>query len=125
MDEVLAVGDAALQRKCIGKMEGIAKEIGTSCRESQHVGWAEPGSRGYLLDGDDRRRASARREWPISQKGVGPGTERSWTTVSAGQPGFRCDGSEYVRKMDRREIESRWTRRLSSSSSNGASPARD
>ena len=31
VDEVLAVGDAAFQRKCLGKMEGIAKRVGPSC----------------------------------------------------------------------------------------------
>ena len=38
VDEVLAVGDAEFQKKCLGKMGEVASEGRTSVREPQHGG---------------------------------------------------------------------------------------
>ena len=38
IDEVLAVGDAAFQKKCLGKMEGVAREGRTILFVSHNLG---------------------------------------------------------------------------------------
>ncbi len=51
VDEVLAVGDAAFQRKCLGKMEGVAREGRTILFVSHNMGaMSALCSRGIFLD---------------------------------------------------------------------------
>ena len=51
IDEVLAVGDAAFQKKCLGKMEDVAKEGRTVLFVSHNMGAVESlCNRAYLLD---------------------------------------------------------------------------
>src|SRR5262249_30034822 len=52
VDEVLAVGDAAFQKKCLGKMEGVAKEGRTVLFVSHNMAAIKSlCSRAILLDG--------------------------------------------------------------------------
>ncbi|HWU56058.1 MAG TPA: ABC transporter ATP-binding protein, partial [Rhizomicrobium sp.] len=52
VDEVLAVGDAAFQRKCLGKMENVARSGRTVILVSHNMGAiAELCTHGVLLDG--------------------------------------------------------------------------
>ncbi len=51
VDEVLAVGDAAFQKKCLGKMQNVAKEGRTVLFVSHNMAAVQNlCSRGYLLD---------------------------------------------------------------------------
>ena len=42
VDEVLAVGDAAFQKKCLGKMSEVADGPHGTLREPQHARGSEP-----------------------------------------------------------------------------------
>jgi lipopolysaccharide transport system ATP-binding protein len=85
VDEVLAVGDAAFQRKCIGKMEGIARESRAILFVSHNmfavqslcdrVIWLDEGR--VVAEGDPRNVIGQ-----YLQKALVPVTENSWDDPS-------------------------------------------
>jgi lipopolysaccharide transport system ATP-binding protein len=94
VDEVLAVGDAAFQKKCLGKMEGVAKEGRTVLFVSHNMqAVTRLCERVLLLDG-----GSIVGDGPASQvvttyltSGEGNTKSRRWDDLS------RAPGSEVVR----------------------------
>ena len=109
IDEVLAVGDAAFQRKCLGKMEGIARESRAILFVSHDMSavqslchrviWLDEGR--IVAEGNPRDVIGQ-----YLQKALVPVTMSNWDDPSEA-PGTE---SAFVRSTGRRWIRSHWRR---------------